>query len=248
MKALALTPSSPFRASDIRVHSCRFAVETGAFRAYPRLTVPILGRTGLIAPKRPKQFSRGFPRLIRGCATGLASDPQEPATIRTYSHLLARLASTCAEKKFGRNKKSRLRVLRASVVRPGITPNNRKSRLLTPFKKLSPKPLPFPHNLTHNPDLTLRVPPRPHVKKSLPLTPWSQATANVANCRRSKIPSDSPPLNLNGPVLRRQIAASSRIKVSKGKYNQIKPLKPSAHDPVLGGSLCPPWLSLLNVA
>jgi len=35
----------------------------------------------------------------------------------------------------------RLRVLRASVVRSGLTPTNGKSRLLTPFKKNIPKPL-----------------------------------------------------------------------------------------------------------
>jgi len=158
MKTLTLTVSSSLR--DPRCSPCRvFEIPTRrglspSFRAYPRLTAINRGKTRLIAPKPHEKFYGRFPRLIRGCATEAATAPPCRSTI---SH------QPSADQ--------------------NLTPTNGKSRLLTPFKKVCSKPLQprvsshlkvnigkysqlkplkyFAHDLTHDPNLILRVPLRP---------------------------------------------------------------------------------------
>src|SRR5688572_18284939 len=67
---------------------------------------------------------------FRGCATGIATVPQDLATTRTNLHQLARLASTCGENKLCRGEKYGVPPLGG---RPDfLTPTNGNSRLLTP--------------------------------------------------------------------------------------------------------------------
>jgi len=95
--------------------------------------------------------------------------PQRTATNCTNSHQFARLAPTCGEKKLCRCRLGHL-TRRFTL----LTPPNGKSRLVTPFKKFSPKPLPLSlnslsavgrgfgvrcsvHNPTRDPDLNLNL-------------------------------------------------------------------------------------------
>ena len=142
--AIALTPSSSLRGPQ-----CSPWLNLLPFRGYSRLTAPIRGKTRLIAPNRAKIFSGGFRACNRGCTLRPASN----------CHNLHQLAHTCAKRYFcaKRNSSYSLGALRGSVVRTGVTPTNGKSRLLTPFKKFSRKPLHHNHDPTHNPNLTLCV-------------------------------------------------------------------------------------------
>ena len=58
------------------------------FRAYPRLTAPIRGKSRLIAPNRTQKFSGGSRACSRGCTLGTASNRPK----------LHQLAHTCAKK------------------------------------------------------------------------------------------------------------------------------------------------------
>jgi hypothetical protein len=133
------------------------------FGAYPRLTAPNRGKTRLFALNRAQKFSGDSRACNRGCT-------RRTATNCPRSHQLAHnLANKCFCAK--RNSSCFLGAPCGAVVRSGVTPNNGKSRLLTPFKKYSPKPLLIDHNPTHNSQLTL----------------GNQSKVNVAYCRLSRI-------------------------------------------------------------
>jgi len=82
------------------------SLNAAPLRGYPRLTAPIRGKTRLIAPKPHEKFSRGFPRLIRGCRP------------------VARVALSCTKKIIYFSPEPR---------HPRLTLSNGKSRLLTPI-------------------------------------------------------------------------------------------------------------------
>ena len=202
MKTLTLTVSSSLRGLPAVAPLLTLFSPVGhqPFRGYPRLTAPNRGKTRLFAPNRAKNFSGGSRGSIRGCATEPATAPQHPATSCTNSHQLAALAPTCAEKNlrrriaFGVPPSGNLPVLRAFVV---SFFHIGKSSELKPW-------IFFPPNPTRNPDLTPRpgrggAPRRPSAwpPLTLTLTPCNQATAIVANCRRSKIRPKTCTLNLN---------------------------------------------------
>ena len=152
-----------------------------SFRAYPRLTADKRAKTPLNRLNRAKNFSGGSRASIRGCARETATAPQRIATTRTNLRLLARLARSCAKKLFY------FSCWPADDA--AVTPTNGKSRLLTPFKKNSPKPLRHPHNLTRHPNLNLPVPP------ALTLTYGRQWTLIVAKSNLSKRRPSSLSLN-----------------------------------------------------
>jgi hypothetical protein len=125
-----------------------------AFRAYPRLTTHIRPKNPFKMPNRAKKISGGFRASIRGCASGTAAAPQDPATTRTNLRLLAALAPTCAEKKFCRFVRS-LRALCVSVVNSGhIAKSSRIKPSKGKFSQLKPSTF-FAHNPARNPNLTL---------------------------------------------------------------------------------------------
>ena len=172
--------SAPCASERIRVYWCSFVVENRLCPAYPRLSAPKRGKTRLNGPNRANNFPGGSRASIRACAPETATAPQQPATSRTNSHLLARLAPTCAGKNFCRFVRS-LRVLCAFVVNSRhigksshIKPNKGKYNQLK-------RPGFSPHNLNHNPNLNR----------------GNQTTPKVGYCRRSRNRPGLSPLNLN---------------------------------------------------
>ena len=168
-------------------------VELLPFRAYPRLTAPNRGKTRLNALNRAKIFSGGSRACNRGCATETGF-----AFIRVHSWLKSDIGKS-SQLKLNKGKYNQLkpsqhrepivakcRQLEVSVGNCSL-PRNWPDQTLTPSSYVVP-PLG---------GLSLRVPLRPHVRKSLTLTPWSQPTAKVAYCRCSKIRPVFSPFNLN---------------------------------------------------
>jgi hypothetical protein len=128
-----------------------------SFRGYPRLTAPNHRKSPANPLNRAKNFSGGSRVSIRGCATNCPN--------------LRLLVLTCAKKEIAGIARSCRKKIFYFFPEPAanmsVTPTNGKSRLLTPFKKNSPKPL------------------------------------------RGRLFG--------------HIGKSSRIKLNKGKYNQLKP-------------------------
>ena len=151
-------------------------LELGAFTSpSPRLTAPNRGKTRLIELNHAKNFSGGSRASIRGCATGPATAPQDPATTRINLRLLAGLAPTCTEKNF-----CRFALIGVySRFNPHIGKSSRIK--LTKGKYSQVKP---PRILAHNPARNPYLTPSPVA----PMVTYGHLwTVIVANCRFPKI-------------------------------------------------------------